>query len=217
VSKGTLAREVRWRLAAILGPDGQMPLLDDGYPVSHELLDALRPGPDPFAPDHPLLILPGTSTCEPGPARHCRGVSGLTARVRSSGITCEAAHDGYRWRCGSPRHRQRWSLAGDGLRIDDLVTGRGRHELVLRWHLSAGASAKVTNGTALVTSVAGAFLMTVEATSPVVLAVEARPVVTRFVGTVDAPVLTCRMNADLPARATTRWSHARGDRAGETI
>jgi hypothetical protein len=126
------------------------------------------------------------------------------------------AHDGH-WRpCDRPRHRRRWSLIRDGLRIDDLVTGEGRHEIVIRWHLSVGASARVTNDTAVVTSAAGAFLMTVEATSPVVaLAVETRPVATGLASTADAPVLTCRMNADLPARATTSWSRARGDAAAD--
>jgi uncharacterized heparinase superfamily protein len=288
-------RRMRRWLAAVLGPDGQVPLLNDGYPVSRELLAALRPGPDPLTPDNPLLILPetglvraaahgwhlladvgppcprslpahahadtlgclvhvdqvpllidtGTSTYEPGPARRYERstaahntveidgadstevwgvfragrrarVSCLTARVRSSGITCEAAHDGYRRRCGRPRHHRRWSLTRDGLQIDDLVTGRGRHQVVIRWHLSVGATAQVTNDTALVTSAAGAFLMTVEATSPVALAIETRPVATGFASTADAPVLTCRMNADLPARATTSWSRARGDDAEET-
>jgi uncharacterized heparinase superfamily protein len=279
----------RW-LGAVLGPDGEVPLLNDGYPVSRELLAALRPGPDPITPDNPLLVLPetglvraaaggwhlladvgppcpqslpahahagtlgcllhvdrvpllidtGTSTYEPGPARRYERstaahntvevdgadstevwgafragrrarVSCLAAGSDPSGITFEAVHDGYRWRYGRPRHRRRWSLTGDGLRVDDLVTGQGRHEIVIRWHLSVGATAQVTNGTALVTSAAGAFLVAVETTSPVALAVETRPAATGFASTVDAPVLTCRMNADLPARATTSWSHAPGE------
>ena len=115
------------------------------------------------------------------------------------------AHDGY-WRCDRPRHRRRWSPTRDGLRIDDLFTGQGPHEIVIRWHLSVGASAQLTTDTAAVTSAAGAFLMTVQATSPVALDVETRPVAIGLASTADAPVLTCRMNADLPARATTSWS-----------
>ena len=78
--------------------------------------------------------------------------------------------------------------------------------MVIRWHLSVGASAQLTNDAAVVTSAAGTFLMTVEATSPVALAVETRPVAIGLASTADAPVLTCRMNADLPTRATTSWS-----------
>ncbi len=117
--------------------------------------------------------------------------------------------------CDRPRHRRRWSLTRDGLRIDDLFTGQGRHEIVIRWYLSVGASAQLTHGTAAVTSAAGAFLMTVEATSPAALAVETRPVATGLVSTADAPVLICRMNADLPARATTSWSRARACACGD--
>jgi len=285
----TIGHMRRW-LGAVLGPDGQVPLLNDGYPVSRELLAALRSDPDPLTPDHPLLILPetglvraavggwqlladvgppcprslpahahadtlqcllyvdrvpllidtGTSTYEPGPARRYERstaahntveidgadstevwgafragrrarVTGLAAHSGSSALTCEAAHDGYRRLGGRPSHRRRWSLTGDGLRVEDLATGRGRHEMVIRWHLPAGATAQVTDGTALITSTAGAFLVTVEAASPVALAVETRPVATGIASTADAPVLTCRMNADLPARATTSWSRAPGE------
>jgi uncharacterized heparinase superfamily protein len=278
----------RW-LGAVLGPDGQVPLLNDGYPVSRELLAALRPDPDPLIPDHPLLVLPetglvraavggwhlladvgapcprslpahahadtlqcllhvdqvpllidpGTSTYEPGPGRRYERstaahntveidgadstevwgafragrrarVTALATHSGSSALTCEATHDGYRGLAGRPRHRRRWSLTGDGLRVDDLITGRGRHEIVLRWHLPPGATARVTDGTALITTAAGAFLVTVEAPSPVALAVETRPVATGFASTADAPVLTCRMTAHLPARATTSWSRAPG-------
>ena len=49
----------RW-LGAVLTPDGQVPLLNDGFPVDRELLVALRPGPAPVTPDGPLLVLPAT-------------------------------------------------------------------------------------------------------------------------------------------------------------
>jgi uncharacterized heparinase superfamily protein len=44
-------------VGAVLAPDGQVPLLNDGFPVDTEFLAALRPGP---APDEPLLLLPQT-------------------------------------------------------------------------------------------------------------------------------------------------------------
>ena len=86
---------------------------------------------------------------------------------------------------------------------------------MIRWYLSVGASAQLTHDTAAITSAAGAFLMTVEATSRVALAVETRPVATGLASTADAPVLTCRMNADLPTRATTSWSRARACACGD--
>jgi uncharacterized heparinase superfamily protein len=283
----------RW-LGAVLTPDGQVPLLNDGYPVDRELLTALRPGPDPVTPDSPLLVLPatglvravaggwhlladvgppcppslpahahadtfgclvhvdkvpllvdtGTSTYEPGPVRrHERStaahstvevdgadstevwgvfragrrarVSGLAARADSSGISCEAVHDGFRWLPGHPLHRRRWRLTSGGLRVDDLVAGRGRHEIVIRWQLAAGSAVRVADGTALVTSPAGDFSVAIAATGPVRLAVETRPVAAGFGSTADAPVLTCRMDAALPARVTTAWSRASLSAGGE--
>jgi Heparinase II/III-like protein len=142
----------------------------------------------------------GTSTDEPDPPRGDQRSAAARNTVDIDGSDSTEARGAFRAR--------RWVMTRDGLRIDDLVTGRGRHEIVIRWHLSVGATAQVTNDTALVTSVAGVFLLTVQATSPVVLAVETTPVASGFAGTADAPVLTCRMDADLPARATTRWSRA---------
>ena len=46
----------RW-LGEVLLPDGEVPLLNDGYPVAHELIAALEPGK---APSGPLLALPDT-------------------------------------------------------------------------------------------------------------------------------------------------------------
>ena len=273
----------RW-LGAVLTPDGEVPLLNDGYPVGRELLAALRPGP---APDGALLVLPetglvraavggwhlladvgppcprslpahahadtfgclvhvdkvpllvdtGTSTYEPGPARrHERStaahstvqvdgadstevwgvfragrrarVSGLAVRADSCGLACEAVHDGFRRLPGRPLHRRRWSLTEGGLRVEDLVTGRGRHEIVIRWQLSAGSAVLVADGAALVTGLAGAFRVAVEASGPVRLAAGTGQVARGFGSIAEAPVLTCRMDAPLPAWVTTVWDRA---------
>ncbi len=190
----------------------------------------------------PLLIDTGTSTYEPGPVRrHERStaahstvqvdgtdstevwatfragrrarVSGLTARADSSCVTCAAVHDGFRSLPGHPLHRRRWSLTGGGLRVEDVVAGLGRHEIAIRWQLAAGATVRVDGGTAFVASQAGAFRVAVAASRPVLLATEIRPVAAGFGSTVDAPALTCRVDAALPVRVSTVWSRAR-DRAG---
>jgi uncharacterized heparinase superfamily protein len=44
-----IARMRRW-LAAVLAPDGSVPLLNDGYPVPAALVAALAPGPPPTVP-----------------------------------------------------------------------------------------------------------------------------------------------------------------------
>jgi len=191
----------------------------------------------------PLLIDTGTSTYELGPVRrHERStaahstvqvdgedstevwgvfragrrahVSHLETHTDSSGITCEAVHDGFRSLRGRPLHRRRWSLNSGGLRIDDTVTGRGRHEIVIRWQLATGSAIRVVEAGAIVISPAGTFSVAVTATDPVLVAAETSQVAAGFASTADAPVLSCRAHAVLPIRVTTIWSRAR-DSASE--
>jgi uncharacterized heparinase superfamily protein len=271
-------------LGAVLTPDGQVPLLNDGYPVDHDLLTALRPGPVPQAPlvvlpvtglvraaaggwhlladagppcprslpahahadtlsclvhvdNVPLLIDTGTSTYEPGPARRYERstaahstvqvdgadstevwgvfraarrarVSRIAAHADASGVTCEAAHDGFRRLRGRPLHRRRWSLTSAGLRVDDVVTGRGRHAIVIRWQLAAGSTVHIADGTAVITGPAGVFSVAVMTAGRVLLAAETRPVAVGFGNVTDASALTCQVESVLPVRVCTVWSRA---------
>jgi len=187
----------------------------------------------------PLLIDTGTSTYETGPVRrHERStaahstvqvdaadstevwgvfragrrahVSHLDTHADSSGITCEAVHNGFRSLRGRPLHRRRWSLNSGGLRIDDTVTGRGRHEIVIRWQLAAGSAIRLAEASAIVTGKAGTFTVTVASTDPILLAAGTSQVATGFGSTADAPVLSCCAHAVLPIRVTTIWSRASG-------
>jgi uncharacterized heparinase superfamily protein len=283
----------RW-LGAVLTPDGQIPMLNDGYPADRELLTVLRPGPDPLAPASPVLVLPatglvramaggwhlladvglpcppslpahahadtfgclvhvdgvpllvdtGTSTYEPGEVRRYERstaahstvqldgadstevwgafragrrarVRGMVAHADPSGVTCAAVHDGFRRLRGRPLHRRRWSLTGSGLRVDDVVVGRGKHDVVIRWRLAVGSAVLITGGTAQVTALAGAFSVLISASGPFRLEVETGPVAVGFGSTADAPVLACRIQAILPVHATTVWSRARIGTDGE--
>ena len=287
----TVINRMQAWLGAVLTPDGEVPLLNDGYPVDRDLLAALCPAPAPATgtPDGRLLVLPatglvravaggwhlladvgppcppslpahahadtfgclvhvdqapllidtGTSTYEPGPVRRRERstaahntvqvdgadstevwgvfragrrarVSGLTVQTGCSALTFEAVHDGFRRRPGHPRHHRRWSLTSDGLRVDDLITGRGRHEIVIRWQLAPGSTAQVIGGAALITGSAGAFSMVVTSSRSVWLAAEIRPVAAGFGSTVDAPALTCRIDAALPVSVSTVWGRASG-------
>jgi len=192
----------------------------------------------------PLLVDSGTSTYEPGPVRrHERStaahstvqvdgadstevwgvfragrrarVSGLAVHADAARVTCEAVHDGFRALRGRPLHHRRWSLTRGELRVEDTVTGKGRHEIVIRWQLAAGSTVWVADRTALVTGPAGDFSVTVAATAPMRLAAETRAVAAGFGSTADAPVLTCRMDAALAAGVTTVWSPARCGPGGE--
>jgi uncharacterized heparinase superfamily protein len=284
---------MRYWLRCVLAQDGEVPLLNDGYPVDPELIAALRLG---LPPAEPLLVLPdtglvraaagrwrlladvgapcpdelpahahadtlsclvqvggvpllvdtGTSTYEPGPVRSYERstaahntlevdgadstevwgafraarraqVSELTTCIAHGGVlTAEAVHDGYRRLPGRPVHRRRWLLTEAGLRVEDHVTGRGRHTLVLRWHLAPGSELQLTGAGAMVTTRAGEFRVTVSATGPIALAAETGPVATRFMHTVEAPVLVCRVTTVLPVQISTSWQQTSSDERATT-
>ena len=60
-------------------------------------------------------------------ARRARVTDVAACTAHGGVLTVEAAHDGYRHLPGRPVHRRRWSLTEAGLRVEDTVTGRGRH------------------------------------------------------------------------------------------
>ena len=268
-------------LGAVLDPAGEVPLLNDGFPVSRELVAALQPAAPPAQPllllaetglaraaagswdlladvgppcprelpahahadtltclvhvdKEPLLTDTGTSTYAGGPVRdHERSTAahntveldgqnstevwgafraGRRARVQDIStaasaemVTIEAAHDGYRNLRGRPRHHRRWSLTGHSLRVDDLIDGRGRHQVVLRWHVAPGARLQLHPGGATVTIGAATFDVTVTAAGRPDLAVATGPAGAGYGQTVEAPVLVCTLHPELPARISTVW------------
>jgi uncharacterized heparinase superfamily protein len=275
----------RW-LGLVLTPAGNLPLVNDGFPVSPAALAALGPAAPATAPLHllrdtglaraavggwhlladvgppcprelpahahadslsclvhvdnePLLIDTGTSTYAPGQARDrerstaahntaevdCRDstevwgafragrrarVRGLSARADAETVTVEAAHDGYRGLPGKPLHRRRWTLRADELRVDDTVTGRGRHRVTVRWHLAPGARLRLIPGGVVVITGTGQFTANVTATGTVraggpALTVALADVSAGFGRTVPAPVLICDLHRELPVRISTVW------------
>ena len=281
-----ISRMRQW-LSWVLAADGRVPLLNDGYPVSVELIAALRP---PLSPPDPLVVLPdtglvrawagswrlladvgapcpeelpahahadtlsclvqvggvplivdtGTSTYAPGPvrsyerstaahntlevdgtdstevwgafraARRARVTDVATCTAHGGVLTIEAAHDGYRQLPGRPMHRRRWMLTEAGLRVEDYVSGRRRHEIVLRWHLAPGAGLRLAGAGAVVTTPAGEFQVIVSATGPITLATETGQVAVGFALTVAAPTLVCRVTTVMPVQISTSWQQVRG-------
>ena len=187
----------------------------------------------------PLLVDTGTSTYEPGPARDYERstaahntvevdgadstevwgafragrrarVHGLMIQRLADGVSIEAEHDGFRALSGRPCHRRRWQLTQAGLQVDDLVTGRGQHSVAVHWHLAPGAAVRLEAGGALATTAGGAFHVRITASCPVKLTVRTGQLAVGYKRTTAAPVLTCRTEAALPVRVTTRWRHAHG-------
>jgi Heparinase II/III-like protein len=92
--------------------------------------------------------------------------------------------------------------------VDDLVTGRGRHSIIVRWHLAPGSRLRLTAGGAEVSTSAGEFQVTVAATGPTALTAETAQVATGFGRSIEAAVLTAAIDAALPARVSTGWRRA---------
>ncbi len=185
----------------------------------------------------PLLVDTGTSTYAPGPvrdyerstaahntvevdganstevwgafraARRAR-VGKVVARDDGGVLMAGAAHDGYRGLPGRPVHHRQWVLSGTELRVEDLVSGTGEHSVTVRWHLAPGSALRLGDGEAAVHTPGGDFRVGVTASHPVALAAEHAPLATGFGRTVDAPVLVCRTQAELPVRISTAWRRA---------
>jgi uncharacterized heparinase superfamily protein len=190
-----------------------------------------------YVDDAPVLVDTGTSTYAPGSVRDYERSTaahntveidgtdstevwgafraGRRARVHAAftgheagAVTVGAAHDGYRRLRGRPVHRRRWTLTSAGLQVDDEITGSGRHEVTVRWHLAPGAAAQPQADGAAVSTATGNFQVGVGASAPGRIAVEAGMVATGFCATTVAPVLTCRIDSRLPVRISTRWRRA---------
>jgi uncharacterized heparinase superfamily protein len=270
--------------AGPLTPAGTVPLLNDGFPVSAELLARLAPAAPPAGPLHvlpdtglarisagwwrvladvgppcprelpahahadtlscvvhvdgaPLLIDTGTSSYAAGPVRDRERstaahntvevdrrdstevwgafragrrarVTGLSARVQGTAVTVEAAHDGYRSLPGRPGHRRRWTVRADEMRVDDELTGKGRHRVTVRWHLAPGTGLRLVPGGAMASTAAGEISITVTATSELTVLAGTAQVSAGFARTEPAPVLACTLHSELPARVSTVWRRA---------
>jgi len=156
-------------------------------------------------------------------------VRDVVARATADTVTIEAAHDGFRRLPGRPVHRRRWTLTPSELTVDDEITGSGQHTICVRWHLAPGTGVQIqgrpadrpgaagsdearaaasTSGAAVIRTAGRAGVsigVNVSATYPLRLSVESVPVAVGFSRTQVAPVLACRMIADLPVRVVTRW------------
>ena len=275
---------MRGWLGCVLTPTGSVPLLNDGFPVSAELVARLVPAAPPAGPLHvlpetglarisagwwrvladvgppcprelpahahadtlscvvhvdgaPLLIDTGTSSYAAGPARDRERstaahntvevdrrdstevwgafragrrarVTGLSASVQGPAVTVEAAHDGYRSLPGRPRHRRRWTVRADEMRVDDELTGKGRHRVTVRWHLAPGTGLRLVPGGAVASTPAGEISISVTATSQLTLLAGTAQVSAGFATTEPAPVLACTLHPELPARVSTVWRRA---------
>ena len=182
----------------------------------------------------PLLVDTGTSTYAPGPVRarerstaahntvevdhhdstevwgafragRRARVSGVAADAESGTVIISATHDGYRSLRGSPRHHRRWDLSEDRLKVADTVTGRGRHDVIVRWHLAPSAEVHLIPGGAVITTGDITVRVTVTASHQPALSTATAEVACGFGRTVPAPTLVCTLRPELPAQISTVW------------
>ena len=132
-------------------------------------------------------------------------VGNVSTAASAEMVTVEAEHDGYRHLKGAPRHHRRWSLTGHGLRVDDQISGRGRHQVVLRWHVAPGARIQLHPRGATVSTATATFDVTVTTAGGLALEATTAQVSAGFGHTVEAPVLVCTLHPELPARISTVW------------
>ena len=92
--------------------------------------------------------------------------------------------------------------------MDDLISGGGQHVAAVRWHFAPGAALRRVEGGAIVTTSAGEFGVSILATAGATLTCPAGLVATGFGRTVEAPVLTCRIDAALPIEVSTSFGRA---------
>jgi uncharacterized heparinase superfamily protein len=275
---------MRGWLGAVLTPRGEIPLINDGFPVDKRLLSELMPAAPPAEPlrvlpatglvratagdwhvladiglpcprelpahahadtfsfqvhvdGAPLLIDTGTSSYAPGAVRDRERSTaahstvevdgqdstevwgtfraGLRARVtgacfsvRAETVTFAAVHDGYRHLPGGPRHRRLWALNPRELRVEDTVTGRGRHRITVRWHLAPDTQLGLTPRGAVVDTKSGEFTVTIAAPSGTAVTSATAQAAVGFGRTVPVPVLVCDLHSELPVRISTVWRRA---------
>jgi hypothetical protein len=95
--------------------------------------------------------------------------------------------------------------------VDDIVTGRGRHRVVVRWHLAPGVQLELAPAGAQVRDGDGRLTATVTVASAAgspALAAATAEVSAGFGRTRTGPVLTCSLTSPLPVRISTVWRRA---------
>ena len=115
----------------------------------------------------------------------------------------EGWHDGYEFLPGSPRHSRTVTLTPDQgtVEVSDEVTGRGIHEVALRWQLEPGVSLSMLseNCVAIACNTGTAHLVGSGRWE-----VEAGSRAPRLGTRLDRPVIVTRHRGPLPARLMTR-------------
>ncbi len=72
-------------------------------------------------------------------------VHGVAVAEEGGIISIGAAHDGYRWLRGKPKHHRRWQLGESRLVVLDTVSSTASHACQARFHLDPGVEATIAS------------------------------------------------------------------------
>ncbi len=112
---------------------------------------------------HNTVTIDGADQSEVWGAHRCaRRARPLFAELSSASdrsVTFRGAHDGYRRLPGSPTHHRRIIWNRSEIRIDDRITGRGRHRLESRLHIHPEVAVE-RHGEAVLLRIDGKKIMT---------------------------------------------------------
>jgi uncharacterized heparinase superfamily protein len=155
---------------------------------------------------HPTVEVDGRSQHElwgsfrMGRSGRVHDVKFSTAR---SWTRLEAWHDGYRFLPGSPRHLRTVTVAldQDTVEVADEVTGRGTHDVALRWPLEPGVSLSMLSENCVAIACKTG---TVHLECSGRWEVEAGSRAPRLGTRLDRPVIIARHRGALPTRLVTR-------------
>lgn len=153
---------------------------------------------------HNTVTIDGANQSEVWGAHRCaRRAYPLYARLeeRAEGaIVFEGAHDGYKRLPGSPRHHRCITWAGDAIRIEDRIDGRGAHDVESRLHIHPELKVEATDNGVTVTD-NGQTLMKVSDAGQGRVEIESGWYCPEFNKKISCPVLTLKIEKmGLPAK-----------------
>lgn len=102
---------------------------------------------------HNTLTIDGQNQSEVWSSHRCaRRAYPLYADLmeKDGALVFKGAHDGYRRLTGVPTHERSIVWAGRAIRIEDRVTGRGKHDIELRLHINPELTVMTQGGRAIV-------------------------------------------------------------------
>jgi uncharacterized heparinase superfamily protein len=132
----------------------------------------------------------------------------VMATERDGRCRVAGAHDGYTRLPGRPMHRREWQLDATGLSLRDEITGRGRHQTRAYMHVHPGIGVTRCGDRSFELSLLTAGRLRLEIDGPATASIEDGFLGLEFGKLVPRPVITWRMEGQLPLATTATLTAA---------